>query len=377
MRYRALPTPRGGLRFSLCIALSLVCLWLFALPAPAQESPLTGTPAQGSNPDSPSSPPDVVTITAPGCTVSEGASITLEDGDGTHALFVDGQQGIEITSTIDQITMVGPNDDYIWNYAVSSSDPGFDAAELVVVTTTNIACDGGNPTQGTPEASASPVASSPPSSAPVSSAPVSAPASNPASAPASTPPSDSGSAPDSAPANDSNLEGQNAPGPDSECPGARVVNTTRGNGDKQSPVFNISGDSFRVTTTLETNSPRFLAFGVTVNREGGAVVTSISRESPGTDSSIVNAGPGGFFLDILAFETDYVVTVEDCPGARPVEPIVRHNGQVGPIDRPEGVIPRTSIRRVPPRTGGPPYLALGVLVLLGVGLIAGRGALRR
>ncbi len=48
----------------------------------------------------------------------------------------------------------------------------------------------------------------------------------------------------------------------------------------------------------------------------------------------------------------------------------------GPVDRPEGVIPRTSVRRVPP-TGGPPYLAVGALVLLGVALIAGRGVLRR
>jgi len=56
----------------------------------------SGTPAQGTNPDSPSSPPDLLTIAAAGCTVSEGASITLEDGDGTQALFVDGQLGIEI-----------------------------------------------------------------------------------------------------------------------------------------------------------------------------------------------------------------------------------------------------------------------------------------
>jgi hypothetical protein len=369
MRYRALPTPRGALSFSLCIALSLVCLGLFALPAPAQESPLTGTPAQGSNPDSPSSPPDVVTITAPGCTVSEGASITLEDGDGTHALFVDGQQGIEITSTIDQITIVGPNNDYIWNHAVSSSDPGFDAAELVVVTTTNVACDGASPPPNQPPTTTAPTGASP--SAP-SSAPVSAPASDPASVPADTPPSDSGSAPDSASASESILQGQNAPGPDSECPGARVVNTIRGNGDKQSPVFNISGESFRVTTTLETNSPRLLVFGVTVNRQGGRFVTSISRESPGTDSSIVNAGPGRFFLDISSLFTKYLVTVEDCAGVPPIEP----HGPPGPIADPEGVVPRTHVQQMP-RTGGPPYLALGALMLLGVALIAGRGVLRR
>ena len=94
MRYRAQATPLGGLFFLLCIALSVVCIWVLAVPAPAQESPLTGTPAQGTNPDSPSSPPDIVTIAASGCTVSEGASITLEDGDGTQALFIDGQLDI-------------------------------------------------------------------------------------------------------------------------------------------------------------------------------------------------------------------------------------------------------------------------------------------
>ena len=89
MRYRAPATPRGGLFFCLRTAFSVVCLGLFALPAAAQEGPLPGTSAQGTNPDSPSSPPDLVTISAEGCTVSEGASITLEDPDGTQALFID------------------------------------------------------------------------------------------------------------------------------------------------------------------------------------------------------------------------------------------------------------------------------------------------
>jgi len=146
MLYRAPATPRGGLFFCLCMALSVVCLGLFALPAPAQEGPLAGTPAQGTNPNSPSSPPDVVTIAAQGCTVSEGASITLEDPDGTQAQFVDGQLGIEIISTGGQIRIVGPNDDYIGDHAFSSSDPGFDTAgDYTVVTTTGIACEGASP----------------------------------------------------------------------------------------------------------------------------------------------------------------------------------------------------------------------------------------
>ena len=143
--------PRGGLFFFLCMALSVVCLGLFTLPAPAQESPLTGTPAQGTNPDSPSSPPDLVTIAAEGCTVSEGASITLEDPDGTQAQFVDGQLGIEITSTGGQISIVGPPDDYIGDHGVSSSDPGFDTAgDYAVVSTAGIACEGASPPPNQP-----------------------------------------------------------------------------------------------------------------------------------------------------------------------------------------------------------------------------------
>jgi hypothetical protein len=63
-------------------------------------------------------------------------------------------------------------------------------------------------------------------------------------------------------------------------------------------------------------------------------------------------------------------------GPTPVRVQYEPKGPPGPVDRPEGVIPRTSVRRVPP-TGGPPYLAVGTLVLLGVALIAGRGVLSR
>ena len=117
---------------------------------------------------------------------------------------------------------------------------------------------------------------------------------------------------------------------------------------------------------------------MTVNREGGGFVTSISRERPGTDSSIVNAGPGAFFLDILAFSTNYLVTVEDCAGAR----TERTGERPGPPKQPPGRvdIPGDVIRDEPfieiPDTGGPP-IVLGALALLGTALIVGRGVLRR
>ena len=150
MQYQAAAKAPGSLLFFVCTVLLLLSVALFALPAVVQEeSPLAGTPAQGTNPDSPSSPPDLVTIDAEGCTVEEGASVTLEDGDGTEALFVDGQLGIEITSTGDQITIEGPNDDYIGDHAFSQSDPGFDTdGDYVVSTSTGIACRGGGAAPG-------------------------------------------------------------------------------------------------------------------------------------------------------------------------------------------------------------------------------------
>jgi hypothetical protein len=75
------------------------------------------------------------------CTVPEGASITVEDGDGTEARFVDGSRGIEITGTQDEVTIEGPPGDFIGNHAVSTSDPGFDTdGDYTVVTSSGISC---------------------------------------------------------------------------------------------------------------------------------------------------------------------------------------------------------------------------------------------
>jgi hypothetical protein len=108
----------------------------------AQKSGIpAGTPAPGTNPDNPSSPPNTITIGVERCTVPEGASITVEDGDGTEARFVDGSRGIEITGTQDEVTIEGPPGDFIGNHAVSTSDPGFDTdGDYTVVTSSGISC---------------------------------------------------------------------------------------------------------------------------------------------------------------------------------------------------------------------------------------------
>jgi hypothetical protein len=140
MQHRGMVLSRG-LAY-LCIA-SLFVLGLFALPAAAQEGPPPGTPAQGTNPDNPSSPPTLITIAARDCRVSVDASVTVEDGDGTQARFVNGQRGIKITATSGQIRIEGPSGDFIGDHAVSQSDPGFDTdGDYAVVSTTGISCQG-------------------------------------------------------------------------------------------------------------------------------------------------------------------------------------------------------------------------------------------
>jgi hypothetical protein len=131
--------------FFLCTAL-LFGLGLFAVPAAAQDGPPPGTPAKGSNPDNPAGNPDLITIPAENCTVTEGASVTLEDDEGeTPARFVDGQKGIEITATESQIRIEGPNDVFIGDSATfpDPNDTSFSTnGNYTVVSTTGIACRG-------------------------------------------------------------------------------------------------------------------------------------------------------------------------------------------------------------------------------------------
>jgi Domain of unknown function (DUF1996) len=108
------------------------------------------------------------------------------------------------------------------------------------------------------------------------------------------------------------------PGPNNECPGAEVVNTTTGTGNMQSPPFGIEGDRFQITITVVPTSRDPSLADVTafiVNAENNQDVTSINKEGSGTETSIVNAGPGRFYLDLKTANADYAVVVEDCVGS--------------------------------------------------------------
>jgi hypothetical protein len=127
--------------------LSCFVLVLIGVPVGAQESGgiPPGTAATGVDTDNTNSPPDLIEVAASDCTVSPGASITLEDGDGTRAVFTDQQRGITISAPNGSPTIVGPPSDYIGDHATfPDADTAFDTdGDYRVVASTGVACGGG------------------------------------------------------------------------------------------------------------------------------------------------------------------------------------------------------------------------------------------
>ena len=130
----------------------LLCFVLVLLVAPvgAQDSGSIppDTAATGVDTDNTNSPPDLIELAATDCTVSPGASITLEDGDGTRAVFTDQQRGITISAPNGSPTIVGPTGDYIGDHATfPDADTAFDTdGDYSVVSSTGVTCGGGGAT---------------------------------------------------------------------------------------------------------------------------------------------------------------------------------------------------------------------------------------
>jgi hypothetical protein len=83
-------------------------------------------------------------IAANACTVSPGASITLADGDGTRARFVDGEREITITTQEGHPRIEGPVDDFVGDHATfPDTDTAFDTdGDYSVVASSGITCEG-------------------------------------------------------------------------------------------------------------------------------------------------------------------------------------------------------------------------------------------
>jgi hypothetical protein len=134
--------------FGTVFALLGLVLVLLVLPAGAQDGGgiPPGTAANGVDTDNNNSPPDVIVVAASGCVVAAGASITLEDGDGTRAIFTDGDRGITILAQDGHPRIEGPPGDFVGDHArFPTSDASFDTdGDYSVVSSTGVTgCNGG------------------------------------------------------------------------------------------------------------------------------------------------------------------------------------------------------------------------------------------
>jgi hypothetical protein len=187
------------------------------------------------------------------------------------------------------------------------------------------------------------------------------------------------------------------------CPNAQLIDSFEGTGNQQTDTVDTTTNSIRVTYNVTGSAPDSPAFfGVTVidaNDPDLLSVGSATQEGNGRGETFVNAPAGTYYLDItIFFSGQYTVTVEQCEGGNPSRnPNPGDGGAVpvqdpvrdqyasktlpprrppGDVSNPRDVIPRSGVRRIPP-TGGPPYLAVGALALLGTALIVGRHVLKR
>jgi hypothetical protein len=186
------------------------------------------------------------------------------------------------------------------------------------------------------------------------------------------------------------------------CPNAQLIDTFEGTGNQQTDTFDTTTNSLRITFNVTGSDPGLGFLGISVrdaNDPNQFSVGNASQDGDGQGETFVNSPPGTSFLDILFLGGgQYTITVEQCEGGNPSQnPNPGGGGAVpvqdpvrdqyasktlpprtppGDVSNPRDVIPRSGVRRIPP-TGGPPYLAVGALALLGTALFVGRGVLKR
>ena len=138
-----------------------------AQAAAPQPGPLAGTRVETLSTDA-DREVEVITIPGPGCTAEEGASFVLQDEDGTQADFIDGdnvritevREGLGVTSN-----PAGPDADIV-PLNERGGDDVLDTGGLVIVTSTDIECEGDNPPPDNPPPDNPPPDNPPPDNPP-------------------------------------------------------------------------------------------------------------------------------------------------------------------------------------------------------------------
>ncbi len=101
-----------------------------------------------------------------------------------------------------------------------------------------------------------------------------------------------------------------------ECPNPRLIDEIDGTGSQQSPPFETSTDSFRISYNVQADipdAPFFLSAERAGEADGQPPVADISTQAPNSGETFANAPPGRYFLNInTTTGARYTIRVEEC-----------------------------------------------------------------
>jgi hypothetical protein len=99
-----------------------------------------------------------------------------------------------------------------------------------------------------------------------------------------------------------------------------TVQTFSGNAIKETKPFTVTSDTWRLRYDFESTTPdqQSSQFDMSVYKTGNTIPeTVITLESPGSDTTYVNAGAGTYYLSIGSANATWSVTVEECSAPAP------------------------------------------------------------
>jgi hypothetical protein len=94
-----------------------------------------------------------------------------------------------------------------------------------------------------------------------------------------------------------------------------AVQTFSGDGIKDTQPFTVTSDTWRLRYDFQSTASdqQSSSFDMSVYRTGNTIPESvITLESPGSDTSSVDAGAGTYYLSIQSANATWTVTVEEC-----------------------------------------------------------------
>ena len=94
-----------------------------------------------------------------------------------------------------------------------------------------------------------------------------------------------------------------------------AVQTFSGDGIKDTQPFTVTGDTWRLRYDFQSTAPdqQSSSFDMSVYKTGNTIPeTVITSESPGSNTSYVNAGAGTYYLSIESANATWTVIVEEC-----------------------------------------------------------------